>query len=269
MQQNLTVEPLEAIWEERLALYRFISENKILPTAEYRERPGRILAASGIEYPTCNAAFELSPAAHILESEIDDVAAFYQEKSLPFIWWTGAKNLDNKGFEFGGVMKGACIDLSEELPIAVPALNINAKLVETEEELEQFCQVCNACFPMGPQADRQMADVTRAIWKHERQLLFLATIQGRAVALATLSLGVSACGVWYCGTIPEYRKNGIGSALALMALQEGQRRGYRLGMAIVKPEGKAWEAFQLIGFKECCDLPFYIYGKPAIPVMEK
>ena len=133
---------------------------------------------------------------------------------------------------------------------------------------EMFCQVCNDCFPMGALADGQISAVTRAVWKSERQLLFVATIEGRAVGLVALSLGPSACGVWYCGTIAEYRKNGIGSALALAALEEGKKRGYGLGVAILKSNAKAWGSFQLLGFKEYCALPFYIFGTPSIPVME-
>ncbi len=256
-QQILT--PHKAISLELISFVRSMASLRVFPSAEVVESPSRILAATGIEFSSCNAAFELGDPSHILEKEIDETISFFSSKNLPFIWWTGAKNLEKKGFSFGGAMKGIALDLSEELPFAVPSVEVSVRQVETEDDLKSFCSISNACFPMGPKADAQFLPISEAAWQSGKQLHFIASINEKAVSLVSLSLGELACGIWYCGTLPEYRKKGIGSALTLFALQEAQRRGYPFAIGILFPQAIAWGSFQLLGFKEYCDLPFYVY----------
>jgi ribosomal protein S18 acetylase RimI-like enzyme len=73
----------------------------------------------------------------------------------------------------------------------------------------------------------------------------------------------ASAGIWSLSTLPEFRKNGVGSALVSAALAEAKKRKYDQVMAILMPKGMAWGLFTKLGFKEVCKFPFYVYGVSA------
>jgi ribosomal protein S18 acetylase RimI-like enzyme len=78
------------------------------------------------------------------------------------------------------------------------------------------------------------------------------------VGTATLSTSSSSAGIWNLGTLPEYRKKGIGHTLIEATLTEAQKRDYGQVMAILMPKGMAWGIFKKLGFQEVCQFPFYV-----------
>lgn len=180
------------------------------------------------------------------------------------MWWTSAKILEAKGFQFGGILTGIALDISQEIPIqpsTSPDLKI--KIVKSESELKAFTDLAANAFAMNPHAAEQWLALNEAEMKGGEQVHFMAYLKGVPVGTATLSISPSSAGIWNLATIPEQRKHGIGAALVHAALVEAKKRQYGQVMAILMPKGLAWGLFTKLGFQVVHEFPFYIYGISA------
>ena len=78
--------------------------------------------------------------------------------------------------------------------------------------------------------------------------IFVGRVDGKAVSIAEMLLGAGAVGVQYVVTLPEARRRGFAGALTSRVLDEGARRGYRVGVLTASPEG--YEVYRKMGFAE-------------------
>jgi ribosomal protein S18 acetylase RimI-like enzyme len=81
-------------------------------------------------------------------------------------------------------------------------------------------------------------------------------------AVATVKLFFAA-GVAYIGrvvTVPACRRQGIGTAMTLHALQIAQQAGYRIAVLTASPMGIS--IYRRLGFQECCMISTYTWSLP-------
>ncbi|MDA0735028.1 MAG: GNAT family N-acetyltransferase [Chloroflexi bacterium] len=64
-------------------------------------------------------------------------------------------------------------------------------------------------------------------------------------------------GIHAVGTVPEARRQGIGSALTLEPLLVARREGYRIG--VLFSEEMAVNIYRTLGFKEYCQGNLYLW----------
>jgi len=254
---------LQCILEGRLDFFRSCSLCSPLPGAYFQDTvKDTIYYSSGINFAPCNGIMEEHENNIPSEEVIDQAIDFFNSRKLPFIWWTSAKNLENKGFQFGGILTGIALDISQGIPVVgkSPSLQLEIRIVQSEAELRTFCELTVSAFGMDRATLDQFNAVNSVAMKQGEQLHFLAYLSGTPVGTATLSTCHSSAGIWNLGTLPDYRKHGIGAALVQAALVEAQKREYNQVMAILMPKGMAWGLFTKLGFKEVCHFPFYVYG---------
>ena len=72
----------------------------------------------------------------LTEEKIDRAIEYFSYKNLPFMWWSSAKILETKGFQFGGILTGIALDVFQEIPSISSDLKI--KIVQSDSELESF-----------------------------------------------------------------------------------------------------------------------------------
>lgn len=200
----------------------------------------------------------------LTEEEIDRAVEHFSSKNLPFMWWSSAKILETKGFQFGGVFTGIALDISQGIPSNPSASSdLKIKIVQSDSELEFFTNLAANAFALSPKATEQWLALNDSVMKKDEQVHFMAYLNGVPVGTATLSVAPSSAGIWNLATLPEYRKHGIGGALVHAALVEAKKRLHNQVMAILMPKGMAWGLFTKMGFKAVCEFPFYIYGASA------
>ena len=255
---------LETVMQGRLDFFRSDSVCSLLPNAEFQDTDQNALYASGMDYACCNGVIEKNQSRIPTDDEIDRVIEFFSSKGLPFIWWTEAKLLETKGFQFGGTLTGIALDISQAIPSDSEVLShLEIKIVESEEELSLFSELAANGFGMNPKAAGQFLAINASVMKQGEAVHFLAYFNETLVGTVTLSTSKLSAGIWNLVTLPEYRKHGIGVALVRATLIEAQRRQYGQVMAILMPKGMAWGLFTKLGFKEACSFPFYVYGVSA------
>lgn len=255
---------LKSVIQGRFDTFRSGSVCSPLPEADFRETDQNCLYAWGMDYVCGNGVMEKNGGRIPSEEEIDRAIEYFSSKNLPFMWWSSAKILETKGFQFGGVLTGIALDFSQGVPSKpTTSSDLKIKIVQSDSELKAFTELAANAFAMNPKATEQWLALNDSVMKKGEQIHFMAYLNGIPVGTATLSVSPSSAGIWNLATVPEYRQHGIGGALVHAALIEAKKRQYEQVMAILMPKGLAWGLFTKLGFQAVCEFPFYIYRASA------
>lgn len=87
---------------------------------------------------------------------------------------------------------------------------------------------------------------------------YLGKLDGEPVATSLLFLGGGVAGIYNVATLPEARRQGIGSALTMIPLLEARRQGYRIGILQTTPTGL--NLYRRLGFREYCLFSAYFWS---------
>lgn len=262
--ENMENALLQTVLQGRLDTFRSGAFCSPLDQADFKDTQQNIVYAWGMDYAPGNGVIEKDGNHIPTETEIDRTIAYFSDKNLPFIWWTSAKVLETKGFQYGGILTGIALDISKEVPQKPStSSDLKIKIVQSEEDLDSFTELAASAFAMNANATKQWRALNASVMKSGEQIHFLAYLDGIPVGTATLSVLPTSAGIWSLATLPEYRKHGVGGALVHAALIEAKKRQYDQVMAILMPKGMAWGLFMKLGFKEVCEFPFYVYGISA------
>lgn len=232
--------------------------------AEFQENSQRALYSSGIDFAPCNGIIEKEEKSHLKEAEIDDIISLFSSKKLPFVWWTNNKSLEARGFQFGGIMKGLALDAMKNNLKTAPSLpGLKIKSIETEEDVKIFANLIGNCFGFSSEVIQQYSDTSHSAMERKQQKHFMAYINDIPVSTVTLTITGTTAGIWNGATLPEYRRQGIGTALCFTAIAEAKACGCEQVVAVLMPKGLAWGLCRDLGFKEISSLPFYVFGAAA------
>lgn len=255
---------LQSVLQGRMDTFRSASICSPLSGADFKETAQNNLYAWGMDYVCGNGVMEKDNDRIPTEEEIDQTIKYFSAKNLPFMWWTSAKVLETKGFQFGGILTGIALDISQGIPPGPKTTSdLKIEIVKSESELQSFTALAANAFAMNPKATEQWLILNDSVMKKGEQVHFIAYLNNVPVGTTTLSVSSSSAGIWNLATALEYRKHGIGSALVHAALVEAKKRQYEQVMAILMPKGLAWGLFTKLGFKAVCEFPFYVYGVNA------
>lgn len=206
---------------------------------------------SGINYPLWNGVIsEKNPTP----SEMAEKIAYFENLKLPFAWWTET-NLESYGFIYAGTLTGISLDISKNLPKDPNSSHIVQKMVDPTDH--NLSKLVVEVFGMKNECIEELHSSVSGSMKD--MVHFIAYKEGKAVGSATLHAGETA-GIWNLTTLPEYRRQGVATALVYEAIKEAKARSYMSVMALLMPKGMAWGVFERLGFKSVCLFPFYTYG---------
>jgi len=90
-----------------------------------------------------------------------------------------------------------------------------------------------------------------------RLRLFLGLLDGEPAATSGVFFGAGVALIGTVGTLSQYRRQGMGAAMTLTALQEARRVGYRIGVLTASPMGV--NVYRRIGFQEYCSYSTYLW----------
>jgi ribosomal protein S18 acetylase RimI-like enzyme len=92
---------------------------------------------------------------------------------------------------------------------------------------------------------------------HRQQFrTFLATVDGEPAAASAVLISDHVAGIYDVGTLPQYRRRGLGRLVSLAALHRGREAGCDLGALESSREGEA--VYKSLGFEECCRFTFAV-----------
>jgi ribosomal protein S18 acetylase RimI-like enzyme len=86
---------------------------------------------------------------------------------------------------------------------------------------------------------------------------YLGVLDDKPVATSLLYPGGGVAGIYNVATLPEARRQGIGSALTVAPLLQAHTWGYRIGTLQSTPMGL--NLYRRLGFREYCRFQVYFW----------
>jgi GNAT superfamily N-acetyltransferase len=221
-----------------------------------------VIGGSPVDHHNCVVHADLEPGE--VDGAIDEVVARFRAHSVPGTWHVGPTSrpadlgarLRARGFGGGWWDVGMAADLATLREDSPPPQGVEIVRVRERRGLDAWGQA-RALDPDGALESRWVADVYERIglgddvpWRH-----YVAWLDERPVATATLFLGAGVAGVYFVLTVPEARRRGIGGAITLAALREARDLGYRIGVLGASEMGLP--VYRRLGFEAYCRLTVY------------
>lgn len=209
--------------------------------------------------PIFKGVFKANLSGSEADATIQETIEWFKHRNAPFFfWWTSqgtqpadlGERLIAHGFsvfEKDAPAMAADIDtLNWENP---RPSDLQMKPVMNDQQLLQWKQVFLDAFSIPEFAGQAWVDATRAarVGQTPWQLL-LGTLHDQPVCCGLLYCGAGVAGLIGLGTLPEYRRKGIGSAMQLERLRIARELGYRYAVLFASEMG--YSPYLKLGFKD-------------------
>ena len=227
-----------------------------------------VIGGSPVDYHNCVVQARL--ASNEVEPAIDEVIQQFRAHRVPGTWHIGPSSrpvdlgdrLRQRGFTGGWSDVGMASDL-HALPDNVPVpAGLVITRVRDRQALAAWAQA-RALDPEGELESNWVAETYARIglgdevpWRH-----YVGWLGRRPVATATLLLAAGVAGVYFVLTVPEVRRQGIGTAITLAALLEARALGYGVGVLGASEMGRS--IYRRLGFGEYCRVAVYEWPHDA------
>ncbi|MHC4434723.1 MAG: GNAT family N-acetyltransferase [Planctomycetota bacterium] len=248
---------IEANQFEVFRLFRYWSR------AEVHDDPDMLWIITDIAHSLFNSVFRAQLEPDNIDAAIKATIARGRSRNVPILWWVGpatrpanlGEYLEAYGFTRLGDGPGMAVDLlalNEGLP-APPGLTVEQ--VADVETLEQWCH----CFEWPDFVEDAWLDLLTSIGLGAQSPLryYLGRLKGEPVAASLLFLGTHVAGIYNVATLPEARRQGIGTATTIAPLREARALGYRVG--ILQSSEMGFSVYRKIGFREYCKISTYVW----------
>lgn len=246
-----------AIEETQFEVYQIFRH---WPRAEVYDGPDMLWTITDIPSSSFNNVFRAQLGPDNVEAAIEAVIARCRSRNVPMAWHVGpvtrpanlGEYLEAYGFSHTWEAPGMAVDLlalNEELE-AAPGLT--AEQVADVETLKQFCHVFKVGFGWPDFVEDAWLDLFRSVGLGAQGPMrhYLGRLKGEPVATMSLFLGASVAGIYCAATVPEARRQGIGTAMTLALSREARALGYRVG--ILQSSELGFNVYHKVGFREYC-----------------
>lgn len=195
---------------------------------------------SHIPVPYYNAVFGTPNNDECIQKQI----AYFQKEKMPFVWYLdegspAKQKLLDHGFQDAGIFQGVMGPLHD-----IPASEIDYELVKDESALDEFTDIVCSVFEIEAKAD-----LKRIFSQAKNMCHWLARKDGRAVSTLSTLIDGEMVSFWNGATLPEYRKQGLSTALRHIALRDAISKGCKTGASYLMSEGMALGICTKLGFE--------------------
>ena len=218
-----------------------------------------------------NATIRLK-AGPYSDDQIDEIQQIFAERVMPFVWWVSDVDAENglepqlrqHGFDYyGDESIGMAMTLPgrfQQTPAGEP---LSVYRVAERHDVRSWFATLLQSFGATPDEQTLEAATTVYTYLSNDSLsgwhLYLARLGSQPVGTCALHLG-STAGLYSVGTVPEARRQGVGTALTRMALTDASSAGH--GIASLTASGSGARLYEAIGFKEYCRFREYVWRPP-------
>ena len=88
-------------------------------------------------------------------------------------------------------------------------------------------------------------------WQH-----YIGLLNGKPASCASVFYAAGVVGIYAVITLPEVRRQGIGSAMTLQALLDARERGYHVGL--LQSSEMGYNVYRRLGFETCFKIKTYV-----------
>lgn len=212
-----------------------------------------------VPFPFFNNVFRSSFPAEEADENIHRIICETRRRKVPLFWWAlpseGGGHLINEleqqGFTHLFEAPAMAMDL-RKLPLEdrTSTIPVVFEEVSDTEGLSDWCRVMTCVYEFPEHVHSDWKDLLQAAGygKASKYRHFIARSEGEPVACSSIYLDGRVAGLSNVGTMPEYRRRGLGRAIVLTAFNEARSAGYRVGVLYSSEMG--YEMYKQMGFRE-------------------
>ena len=235
------------------------------------EEPDVLWFFSGLPFHLANgivsASFPKEHSEEVLDERLRQLAA----KQVPMAWLVGpstrpvdlGSRLQSRGWVLGDVAPGMAVELQilDESFSSPPSLTIEH--MHNAESLRRWLRVMTVGSEIPEAGFALLLElVSRHGFTSDPSVhYYLGWLEDKPVATSLLFLGGGVAGIYNVATLPDVRRQGIGSALTLAPLLQARTWGYGIGTLQSSPIGL--HLYQRLGFQEYCTFQAYFWEMDA------
>jgi ribosomal protein S18 acetylase RimI-like enzyme len=209
-----------------------------------------------------------SRIAEAVDITIEETKSYYISKGIEGFTWLihpldRPKNLGEllveHGFKKGSSAPIMSMDLMKLGELSeIPGLEI--KPVSTLEDMKTFYDIFRLTLKWFESIadDYFLIECDCGFNTSLPRRYFIGYMDGVPASISGILLGKEVAGVYNVGTLPEFRKLGLGTALTLTCLHEARSEGYNVGVLQSSRMGNS--VYRKIGFNEDGVRTAYIYN---------
>ncbi|GCE30702.1 hypothetical protein KDA_61860 [Dictyobacter alpinus] len=250
-------------------LIEFIMYCSCIPDAQAYRSFDHIAAITGIPQPSLNVVMRTLMDEATILTRIEEIMVPFKARKVPMLWWifpgTQPQNigeyLTQCGIQSNGIEPGMVLDLSWLPADKSNPPGFSIEEVTSDEDLQEWITVSARAFGGDtPSIDPDYITFERCLgWGKELPYRrFLGRLNGKPVATSSIFLGTDVVGLYSVGTLPEARRQGIGSMMSIVPLSVGRALGYNVSVLQSSPAG--YNLYHAIGFRECCRIQLYLWA---------
>lgn len=237
-----------------------------LPYGEVYEDAELLWVMTGI--PNWNLVLRANLAPSQIASSIERVKAFFRTRHQPVQWYPGpstappdlGQHLSAHGWRYVGAAPMMALDgLTIHEEQAIPD-DIQITSVSDQEGLQSWFDTFLRTHPaddlgktIGWDARFHLGMGRDACWHY-----YLAWRNGEPIATSILVASAGVAGIHQVSTVPEARKQGIGTAITLATIREARSLGYHF--IVLESTEMSHSLYQRMGFRECFSWPIYFWS---------
>jgi GNAT superfamily N-acetyltransferase len=209
--------------------------------------------------PIFKGVFRAKLSANEADSTIKETIDWFKARKAPFFfWWNGQ---DSEPVDLGErLLAHGFSALEKDAPAMAAEIDklnwdnprppeLQLKPVVNDDQLLQWKQTFIEAFSIPEFAGQAWVDATRAVGIGQTPWhLLLGTLHERPVCCGLLYCGAGVAGLIGLGTLPDYRRKGVGSAMQLERLRIARELGYRYAVLFASEMG--YSPYLKLGFQD-------------------
>ena len=227
---------------------------------EVRSRDGVLMAYSGTQVAAFNVAFVTRPTSDTARS-VGEAIEFFDEREAPFILRL-REGVDRQaeraarecGLRYTDTVPGMV--MSDPKMPAAQRTHVTISTVDDDASLADHRSVVADSFEMPAALANYF--LTMRLFGTPDVVGYVGYVDGVAVATSALFMTHRVAGVYNVATRREYRKRGIGEAMAWRAIAEGMAAGCVMASLQASEEGQP--VYERMGFRTVA--LYRTFGRP-------
>jgi ribosomal protein S18 acetylase RimI-like enzyme len=237
------------------------------PSAELCESPEQTWLLTGIPMGFLNVVLCTQVEPDHAEGIIEETLAHFQSKNVSRLsWWVEpgtrpadlGRYLTAHGLTYVESPTGMAADLSALNEHLTAPSGLEIERVGDMETLRQWAYASIIGSGLPETSVDTWFDIFAGLGFELPLRNYLGILDGEPVATSQLLIAAGVAGIYVVVTLPEARRQGIGTAMTLAPLREARALGYRIG--ILHASSMALGMYRRIGFREYCKMSRYVWA---------
>lgn len=192
--------------------------------------------------------------------KVAQVTAMVKGWQVNALWQIGPEanqsDICDLAVECGWIPGSTCIGMAIKLDEPLPDVPLPDGLtISTATDRESLRMWVGIYFSAAPQEYKDtVTDIMCELGygPHMPWTYYIGYIDGKAMASSMVFIEKDVAGLYYIGTLPDYRKQGIGTAMTRYSLKQAQAQSN--GLVVLQATDMGAKIYRHVGFQEYCKI---------------